>query len=171
MLRLGDFLWLFVSSALFALIWNILFVKTLCKLKKGKIVLLELVFCCFLCACCWRPQLSLRRQITERSSIYFCKVRTHFYHDARTTGFVIAEWQESFPSRAHSDIASRAQRHIALAPSPSLGLGMRIFTAPFLAISIPPVLHISSVRKRSGEAANSGGRRRCGYKHGLPSVV
>ena len=47
LLKLGDFLWLFVSSALFALIWNVLFVKILCKLKKGKIVLLELVFCCF----------------------------------------------------------------------------------------------------------------------------
>ncbi len=61
LLRLGDFLWLFVSSALFLLIWSVLFVKTLCKLKKGKIVLLELVFCCFLCAYCWQPQLSLRR--------------------------------------------------------------------------------------------------------------
>ncbi len=61
LLRLGDFLWLFVSSALFALIWNVLFVKTLCKLTKGKILLLELVFYCFLCACCWWPQLSLRR--------------------------------------------------------------------------------------------------------------
>ncbi len=60
LLRLGDFLWLFVSSALFALIWNVLFVKILCKLKKGKIVLLKLVFCCFLCACCWQPQLLLR---------------------------------------------------------------------------------------------------------------
>ncbi len=74
--RLGDFLWLFVSSALFALMWNVLFVKTLCKLKKGKIVLLELVFCWFCVFVAGGPNYHsgvFRSiwQITERSSIYF----------------------------------------------------------------------------------------------------